>query len=102
GRSVPPSVPDQVSAAVRDRHRRRRSLNSHAVELDDPRLYRSAMRHFKSWKEVLVAARLPKEVIAKATGIRTPRTKASVLAALHARHRSGKSMAAGALSNQDN
>lgn len=89
--------PDEVLAAIGVRHRRRRRLNSAAVEEGDLRLHRSAARHFGGWNEALVAAGLPAKAVARGVGARRKWSRSIVREALRARRRAGKSMNPSAL-----
>jgi hypothetical protein len=92
---------DEVTAALRKRHRNGRALYSSAALDEDRRLHNSALRHFGSWADALRASGLPEAAIRAPIWSSEHWTREEVLGALRARKRSGQSMSPSALRRDD-
>lgn len=92
---------DEVLTAIRKLHRSGRSLASSHVDADDSHLHKSALRRFGTWHDALIAAGLPAPALRKAIELRRTWTKTTIVDALRARRRAGKSMSPSVLREED-
>lgn len=84
---APALMRDGVIAALRKRRRLGKSTYMRAVMLDDHHLFHSVLVHFPDWRSAIVAAKLKNDSPQKRRW-----TRASLLAAIRARHRKRESL----------
>lgn len=77
---------ETIVVELRQRQRDHEPLNSGAIQRDDPGLHAAAVRHFSSYDEALLAAKLDPEKVRE----RRSWTKEDVLRGLKQTHRAGK------------